>query len=154
MIPFNPDFRDLLSSFIEGKVRFLIVGGYAVAFHGHPRATKDLDVWIEASPENSPLALCALAAFGAPVDDLTITDLTTPSTVFQMGVPPRRINVVCGVSGRDFASAWDRREVLDLDGLQVPVISLDDLIANKRASGRLQDLADVEALLDLRAHQR
>lgn len=154
MIPFNPDFRDLLSSFVENRVRFLMVGGYAVAFHGHPRATKDLDVWIEASPENAPLALRALAAFGAPVDDLTISDLMTPSTVFQMGVPPRRIDVVCGVSGRDFASAWDRHEVLELDDLRVPVISLEDLIANKRASGRLQDLADVEALLDLQAHKR
>lgn len=154
MIGFNPDFRDLLSSFIDLEVRFLLVGGYAVAFHGHPRATKDLDIWIDASPENAPRALRALAESGAPVDDLTITDLTTPSTVFQIGIPPRRIDVVCGISGGHFASAWGRREVLDLDGLQVPVISLEDLIANKRASGRLQDLADVEALLDLQAHKR
>ena len=154
MIPFNPDFRDLLSSFIDCKVRFLMVGGYAVAFHGHPRATKDLDVWIDPSPENAPQVLRALAAFGAPLDDLTLSDLTTSSTVFQMGVPPRRIDVICGISWGDFASAWNRREVLDLDGLQIPVIALDDLIANKRASGRLQDLADIEALLDLRAHER
>lgn len=146
MIPFNRDFRDLLSSFVGAEVRFLVVGAYALAYHGHVRATKDLDVWVDAGPANAGRVLVALEAFGAPVSDLSAKDLSNPDTVFQIGVEPRRIDIVCGVDGLKFDAAWEHRESLEIDGLSIPVLGRRDLLVNKKAVGRLQDLADVEAL--------
>ncbi len=146
MIPFNPDFRDLLSSLLAADVRFLLVGSYALAFHGHPRATKDMDVWVEPTQENAVRVLQALAAFGAPIQQLTADDFADPQTVFQIGVPPRRVDLLCSVEPVDFDIAWAGREVLRLDDLEVPVIGLRALLANKGASTRLQDQADAEVI--------
>jgi hypothetical protein len=140
------DLRDLLHAFIDHEVRFLIVGGYALAVHGHPRATGDLDVWIECSRANADRTYEALRAFGAPLSDLTVEDLTTPGTVFQVGLPPLRIDVMTRVSGVDFAPAWTERRDTDIDGLRVPVIGRSALLANKRALGRTRDIADIELL--------
>jgi hypothetical protein len=140
------DFKDLLSEFSAGRVEFLLVGAHAMAVHGHVRATKDLDVWVRPTPENAVRILKALKEFGAPLLDLTETDLATPGTVFQIGVPPLRIDLVTRIDGVEFEEAWGRRVMSPLDGLEIPTLSRADLIANKRATGRLRDLADVEEL--------
>jgi hypothetical protein len=140
------DFRDLLQSFVDRDVRFLVVGGYALAVHGRPRATGDLDVWVDATPENAERALTALRDFGAPLHELTREDLTRPGTVFQIGVPPLRIDILTSATGLAFAPAWDERTEAEFEGVRFPVIGRRQLLANKRALGRAQDLADVERL--------
>ena len=140
------DLRDLLRAFIDHEVRFLIVGGYALAVHGHPRATGDLDVWIECDKTNASRAYEALGAFGAPLQDLSLQDLMTPGTVFQIGLPPVRIDVLTQITGVEFAAAWPDRRDTGIDDLMVPVIGRQALLVNKRALGRTRDLADVELL--------
>jgi hypothetical protein len=154
MIPFNPDFKDLLSSLLAADVRFLLVGSYALAFYGHPRATKDMDVWIEPTRENAERIMHALAAFGAPTQSVTADDFADPQTVFQIGVPPRRADLLCSVEPVAFDQAWATREVLHLEDLDVPVIGLKALLANKEASARLQDQADAEVIRDLLKRSR
>jgi predicted nucleotidyltransferase len=131
---------------ISNKVRFLLVGAYAVAVYGFPRATKDIDFFVWATPENAANLLRALARFGAPLDDISESDFTTPGVVFQIGNNPRRIDIITKISGIEFEHAYANRKNVFLEGLEVPVISLVDLITNKRASGRTQDLADIEKL--------
>lgn len=142
----NRDYRDLLSEFSAAGVEFLVVGAHALAAYGHVRATKDLDVWLRPDPRNADRAWTALAAFGAPLEDLTREDLATPGTIFQIGVPPLRIDILTAIDGVEFEEAWGERALVELIGVAVPVLSRRHLIANKRASGRLQDLADVERL--------
>jgi hypothetical protein len=142
------DFRDLLAEFGRADVRFLVVGAHALAAHGVPRATVDLDVWIDPSPENAARVWAALAAFGAPLEALAITpaDLTRPDTVAQFGLPPWRIDILTGISGVTFDEAWPDRIEAYFDDVLVPFIGQAAFIRNKRASGRLKDLADIEAL--------
>lgn len=142
----NTDFLDLLTALFAADAKFLLIGGYAVGLHGRPRATKDLDLWVEASASNAPKVIAALRAFGAPVGDLTAADLSTPGVGFMMGVPPRRIDVLTQISGLTFDEAWPRRVTRTFGGVACPVIGLEDLITNKRASGRPQDLVDADAL--------
>ncbi len=145
--PLSLDFRDRLSALSDVEATFLIVGGYAVALHGRPRGTKDLDVWVEATPENAPRVLAALRAFGAPLHGLTERDLEAPGVGLQIGVPPQRIDVITHVSGLCFEDAWPNRIDVDLGaGLRAPFLGRAELIQNKRAAGRPQDLADVAAL--------
>src|SRR6185312_8668264 len=148
--PVNQDFLDLLSAFNAAEVRYMVVGAYAVGVHGHPRATKDLDIWIEASAGNAARVMNALQAFGAPVDDLEVRDFETPGTGFMMGNPPRRIDVLTTIDGVRFDEVAPRAIEASFDGVSAKVIGLEDLLTNKRASGRLQDLADVRALERLR----
>ena len=142
----NPDFKDLLSALNAHEVEYLVVGAHALAAHGHIRATKDLDVWVRPSADNAERVLRALAEFGAPLQDLRADDLSEPGVIFQIGVPPVRIDVITEIDGVDFESAWAERLESTLGDLPVHVISRRDLIRNKKASGRLQDLADVERL--------
>jgi hypothetical protein len=142
----SPDFKDLLSAFNAHGVEYLIVGAHALAAHGHVRATKDLDVWVRPSEENAARVLRALGAFGAPLQDLSVADLAHPGLIFQIGVPPVRIDVLTAIDGVEFAPAWLERMEARFAGLAVPVLSRRDLIRNKRACGRLQDMADVERL--------
>ncbi len=142
----NPDFRDMLSAFIEQGVEFLVVGGYALAAHGLPRATKDLDLWVRPSAENAARVLHALETFGAPRHGLTHRDLETEGTIYQVGVPPNRVDVITTVDGVEFAGAWPARVEIDIDGLRIPVIGRRQLIANKRTVGRPQDLLDADLL--------
>lgn len=142
----NQDFLDLLSAFNAGEVLYLIVGAYAVGVHGHPRATKDLDVWIEASPANAARVMNALRVFGAPLGDLEARDLETPGTGFMMGKPPARIDVLTQIDGVRFEEVAPRAIEASFDGVPARVIGLEDLLANKRAAGRIQDLADIRAL--------
>jgi hypothetical protein len=139
----NPDFKDLFSALNAAGVKYLLVGGYAVAFHAEPRFTKDLDVWIEASGENAERAYNALRAFGAPVGDLAPDDLAEPGRVLQIGVVPNRVDIVTSIDAVEFASAWPNRVETDYGGEPIRVIGKADLIANKRACGRAQDLLDI-----------
>jgi len=142
----NPDFRDLLHAFNAAEVRYLVVGAYAVTFHAQPRFTKDLDLWVEPSSENAPRVLAALKTFGAPVADLSLEDFANPDLVYQIGVAPNRIDVLMGVSGIEFEDAWPNRVPSNYGDCPIHVISRDDLIRNKRASNRPQDLLDLQAL--------
>jgi hypothetical protein len=142
----NPDFRDRLAELNACQDEYLVVGAHAVAAHGHVRATKDLDVWVRPNPENAARVLRALAAFGAPLHDLTQDDLSRPGLIFQMGIPPVRIDVITSIAGIDFQEAWAERLAARFGGEPVHVLSRRHLIANKKAAGRLQDLADVERL--------
>jgi hypothetical protein len=142
----NRDFSELLLEFNAHNVEYMIVGAHALAVYGHVRATKDLDVWIRSDSENALKVLDAIASFGAPLGDLNLNDLTKSGTVFQIGLPPLRIDVLTGIDGVEFADAWPDRFQTTFGNVPVFVISRHHLIANKRATGRLQDLADAEQL--------
>jgi len=146
---FSSDFKELLSAFNEHRVKYLIVGGYAVAIHAQPRATKDLDIFVQPEPKNAEAVYAALAKFGAPTADLKPADLIDPRSFFRMGVAPQMIEIFPQISGIKFDDAWQRRIEAVIDeptGLKAFVISAEDLITNKLAAARLQDLADVEAV--------
>lgn len=147
----NEDYREMLQCLAAEHVRFLIVGAYAMAVHGYPRATMDIDLWVLPSPENGAALLKALRRFGAPLDAVSIADFQRDDTVFQIGVAPRRIDIITGASGLRFDAAFDRSVEVEIEGLRVRMPCLDDLIANKKAAGRTKDLADAEALETLRA---
>ena len=142
----NQDFVDLLRAFSDRRVEHLVVGAHALAAHGHVRATKDLDIWIRPTPENAARAFQALIGFGAPTSDLEEADLSTPGTVFQIGVAPVRIDILTRIDGVEFDEAWAARVPASFGGASTAVLSKTHLIRNKRAAGRLQDLADVERL--------
>lgn len=142
----NQDFLDLLRAFIAAEVRFLVVGAYALAAHGRPRATGDLDLWVEPQSENAARVLIALREFGAPAEALSAADLTTANVVFQIGLPPRRIDLLTTLTGLSFSEAWAEHVTLEFEGLLLPFIGRAAFIKNKRATGRVRDLADVEAL--------
>ena len=142
----NPDFVDLLRAFADADVRFMIVGAYALAVHGRPRATGDLDVWIDATPQNAPRVVQALAAFGAPAAEITEGDFARPGVVYQIGVPPGRIDILTELTGLTFAEAWPARLRRPFGELEVDFIDRDSFVRNKRATGRLKDLSDIEGL--------
>jgi hypothetical protein len=142
----NQDFRDLLAEFNAHRVEYIIVGAHALAAHGRVRATKDLDIWIRPSPDNAQRAMVALAAFGAPLHELSESDLAVPGTIFQIGVAPIRIDVITSIDGVDFATAWSARLTVPFADQVVNVLSRDDLIRNKKTAAREQDLIDVKWL--------
>jgi hypothetical protein len=142
----NRDFVDLLRAFSAHEVRFLVVGAYALGVHGRPRATGDLDVWVDATRENAAKVITALAEFGAPLADVRAEDFGRPGVIFQMGLPPRRIDVLTALTGLTFAAAWPHRVRSPFGPVEVDFIGREDFIANKRATGRARDLADVESL--------
>jgi hypothetical protein len=147
----NPDFRDLFSALSTAGAEFLVVGGHAVMFHTVPRFTKDIDVWVRPTQENARRVYDALRAFGAPMSDLTVADLATVGTIFQIGLAPNRIDVLTSIESVEFEGAWQRRVSTTYGGVPIHVLSIEDLLTNKRAVGRPQDLLDV-ALLERRAH--
>ena len=140
------DLNDFVSLCLEHGVRFLVVGGYAVAAHGHPRLTKDLDVWVWVDSENAARLVQVLTEFGFGSLGLIPEDFSEEGQVVQLGYPPNRIDILTSIAGVDFESCWDRRADIVLDSLAVPFIGLEDLKKNKLAAGRAQDLADVEGL--------
>lgn len=144
----NSDFSELLSLFNAFQVRYLVVGGYAVIRYTEPRFTKDLDLWIEASPTNAHRVYHALRQFGAPLSGMSEGDFAEEGYFYQMGVPPLRIDILMSIQGVRFADAWEHRAEMDFEGLRVSFISRQDLILAKRAAGRLQDLVDVQLLID------
>jgi predicted nucleotidyltransferase len=142
----NNDYKDILHALSEKKVKFILVGAYAMAAHGYPRSTMDIDLWVMPDPENANLVLQALEDFGAPVGEISSDDLQKEEIVFQIGVAPRRIDIITSVDGLKFEEAFPRSEMIDIDGLSVHVLSVSDLIKNKLSTGRLKDQADAEAL--------
>lgn len=143
---FNQDFRDMLVALNDAEVDYLVVGAYAVAAHGFPRATGDLDIWVRANPESAENLLNALTVFGAPMHEVSAADFSSPSIVFQIGVPPGRIDILTDVSGVNFDAAWANRMTVEIDGVKLSIIGRSDLIANKRATGRPKDIADLAFL--------
>jgi hypothetical protein len=147
----QPDFKEILAAFAARRVEYLLVGGWAVGFHGQPRLTKDLDLWIRPTHENLARARLALAEFGAPEAMLRELETASSDDVLWMGAPPLRIDIVKGVPGGTFETAYPNRVVAVWDGVEVSIVGRDDLIALKRSSGRAQDLVDAEALETIRA---
>ena len=139
----NPDFRDILSEFVAASVEFLVVGAYALAAHGMPRATGDIDLWVRPTPENAEKVMEALRRFGAPLDQITVEDLATPGNVFQLGVAPRRIDILTRIEAVEFDDAWDARLTTEVEGQTISVLGREEFLRNKRALGRPKDLADV-----------
>ena len=144
----NQDFRDLLQALLNAGARFLVVGAHAMAVHGVPRATGDLDVWISPDRANSDCVWQALLAFGAPVQELGLSreDLEAPGMVIQVGLPPRRIDLLTEASGLTFDEAWQNRTTHLVGSHEVPFLGRQDLVRNKRAAGRPKDLADLDVL--------
>ena len=144
----NEDFHDALAALVTSGARFLVVGAHALGVHGVPRATVDLDVWIDPSPDNARRVWEALANFGAPLRALGIeeADFVRPDTVTQFGMPPWRIDILTSVSGVSFEEAWNGRVEGEFDGVRVPFLGRAEFIRNKRSSGRKKDLGDLEAL--------
>ena len=142
----SPDFKELLSLLEKYKVRYLVVGGYAVMKYTEPRFTKDLDLWISTDEGNSKAVYAALKEFGAPLKDLAPADFSEEGYFYQMGNPPFRLDVMMSILGVAFESAWANREEVQVESLAVPFISKADLIKAKEASGREQDLIDAREL--------
>ncbi len=142
----SPDFKELLNIFKKYKIRYLIVGGYAVMKYSEPRFTKDLDLFISTDQDNANGMYSALKEFGAPLENLTSDDFTHKGYFYQMGRPPLRIDIMMSIPGVDFNEAWANREIVELDDLNLFFISRSDLIRAKEASGRPQDKIDVEKL--------
>lgn len=142
----NDDYRDMLLALNAARVKFILVGAYALAAHGYPRATMDIDVWVMPAVENATAIMQALRTFGAPLHSISETDFHAEDLIFQIGVAPRRIDLITSISGVNFADAFTNAIEVEIDGIKIRALSLPDLIINKRASGRTKDLADVEML--------
>lgn len=142
----NPDFKDLLQAFNDEKVKYMIIGGYAVIKHTEPRFTKDLDLWVSPDEKNAEKVYAALLNFGAPISDLAPKDFTEVDFFFTMGIAPNRIDLLFDLKGVESEEAWKRGVSGTLGDLKAVFIGREDLIKNKEAAGRLQDLADVEKL--------
>jgi hypothetical protein len=140
------EFREFAACLNRHDVRYLVAGGHAVAFHGHPRYTKDFDIWIDATPDNAERLLRALAEFGFGEAGLQVTDFVKEGMVIQLGYPPHRIDLLTSLTGVSFDACYEDRETVDADGVVLRVIGLEGLRQNKRALGRHQDLADLENL--------
>jgi hypothetical protein len=142
----NPDFRDLFAALNGEGAEFLIVGAHALAIHGAPRFTKDLDVWVRPTEGNAQKVFRALQAFGAPLANLSTQDLHAPDVMFQIGIAPNRIDLLTAIDGVDFDACWGQRLEHRYGDQPVWIIGKADLIRNKVATGRPQDLVDVSSL--------
>ena len=142
----SPDFKEFIQSLNDNDVRYLVVGGYAVALHGYPRYTKDIDIWVESSQDNAVKLLKALEEFGFGSVGLKLEDFLEPDQVVQLGYPPNRIDLLTSLAGVEFQDCYGAKMAVSIEGLVVNFIDIENLKKNKKASGRLQDLADVENL--------
>lgn len=142
----NSDFTDLLNLFNDNNVRYMVVGGYAITQHAEPRFTKDLDLWISTDSKNAEAVFTALSQFGAPLENMSYQDFSEEGFVYQIGVPPVRVDIVMGIDGVQFEDAWQRRFTTHFSELSVNFISRMDLLTNKLASGRPQDLIDADVI--------
>ncbi len=142
----NEDYKEMLQLLLEERVDFMIVGAYALGAHGYPRATADIDIWVKPDESNSLKVYKALAKFGAPLDQVAIEDFAVEGTVFQIGVIPRRIDIITKISGVSYDEADGNKVNIDVEDLTLPIISLDKLIKNKMSAGRDKDKLDVKML--------
>ena len=146
MINLPPDFKEFLKLLNERKVEYLLIGGYAVAYHGYPRATADIDIWIAVHPQNAGKIVASLKDFGFDLPQLTIDLFLKEKQIIRMGMPPMRIEIATSISGVDFTECWSARIVDVLDEVEVNIIDLNHLKLNKKAAGRHKDLDDLENL--------
>jgi hypothetical protein len=142
----NPDYKEMLSLLLDHEVEFLLVGAYALAAHGLPRATADIDIFVKPSPENAALIFRTLGEFGAPMHNVSESDFVQPGTILQIGVAPRRIDIITEIDGMTFDESADGKEIIEIEGLSIPVISKKNLIINKLATGRDKDKLDADNL--------
>ncbi len=142
----NSDYKEMLRILSEEAVEFIVVGAYALAYHGFPRATGDMDVWVNPTSENAQRVFQAIARFGAPVGEISANDFSLPGTVFQIGVAPRRIDIVTSIDGVDFHTASAGKMSVEIEDMEVPILSIDDLIKNKESTGRDKDALDAKML--------
>lgn len=142
----NDDYKEMLQLLLEERVKFLVVGAYALGAHGYPRATGDIDIWVEPGHENACKVMRVLNRFGAPLFDVTEQDFAQEGTIFQIGVVPRRIDIITAIDGVEFPAAYARKEITVVEELEIPVLSLQDLITNKECTGREKDALDVKML--------
>jgi hypothetical protein len=142
----NQDFKEFIGSLNDNRVRYLVVGGYAVALHGYPRYTKNIDIWVEMTAENTSNILKALEQFGFGSLGVKEADFTLPDQMLQLGYPPGRIDILTTLPGVEFSECYAARTVVEVDGVSVNFIDLESLKKNKKATGRHQDLADLENL--------
>jgi hypothetical protein len=142
----NSDYKDILCGLSEEKAKFILVGAYALAAHGYPRSTGDIDLWVKPERDNAEAIMRALLRFGAPGDTISPVDFQTGNMVLQIGVAPRRIDIITSIDGLTFDEAFAHSELTDIDDIPIHVLSIPDLIHNKRATGRTKDLADAEML--------
>jgi hypothetical protein len=145
-MPVNSDFKDLFALFNKEKVEYLVVGAHAVIFYAEPRYTKDLDIWINPTGPNAVRVMKALKEFGAPLGNSTVDDFTDPEKIFQIGVAPNRIDILMGISGVEFAAAFKKKTATTYSDIPISIIGKHDLILSKKATGRPQDLLDIERL--------
>lgn len=142
----NSDYKDMLQALLDHGVKFLLVGAYAMGAHGYPRATGDIDIWVEPSSENSVRVYHSMAAFGAPLHEIDETTFAAPNVVFQIGIAPRRVDIITTISGVRFDEAYQHHQVVEIEDLSIPILSLGDIIKNKRATGRDKDRLDADQL--------
>lgn len=142
----NEDYRDMLRVLLGNDVRFMVVGAYAMAVHGYPRATGDIDIWVETNIENSKKIYACMKQFGAPLSDISEQTFTEKGIVFQIGMAPRRIDIITRIDGVDFSEAYTAKKVIEVEGLRIPFLSKEDLIKNKLATGREKDRLDAQYL--------
>lgn len=142
----NDDYKEILHILSKNKVRFLVVGAYAMGVHGYPRATGDLDIWVDSSSDNSELIYKSLMEFGAPLSDINGDTFTEEGIVLQIGIAPRRIDIITLIDGVDFRSAYGEKFVVELEGVTIPFLSKEALIKNKESTGRDKDKVDVQYL--------
>ena len=142
----NQDFREFLRSLNDNQVRYLVAGGYAVALHGYPRYTKDIHIWVDRNRDNASKLIAALEQFGFASLKLSMEDFLESGQIIQLGHPPNRIDLMTSLTGVNFEACYEKRKILDVDGLDINFIDLENLKANKKATGRHQDLADLENL--------
>ena len=142
----SSDYRELLKILNRYKVRYLIVGAYAVIFYSEPRFTKDLDIWVEPSSKNAGKVYKALKGFGAPLKDVAPKDFTDKKLVYQIGISPVRVDIIMGVTGVEFDFAWKLKSITTFDNIQVNIIGIDELIKSKEKIKRTQDMLDLKSL--------
>jgi len=142
----NEDYKEMLQILLDNKAKFLIVGAYSMGAYGYPRATGDIGIWVESSPENSKKIYQSLATFGAPLAQMSEETFSEKGIIFQIGVAPRRIDIITHIDGVNFQEAFASKEIVEIDGLKIPFISRKDLIKNKRATGREKDRIDANLL--------
>jgi len=144
------DYRDLFKVLNRYKVRYLVVGAYAVVFYAEPRFTKDLDIWVEPSEQNAKRLYKALTKFGAPLKGITLEDFTNGKMIYQIGVAPVRIDIMMGISGLKFYRAWKNRKQSKYAGISINILGFKELIYSKKKAGRAQDFLDIKKLISQR----
>jgi len=142
----NEDYKDILQLLLKEKVKFLVVGAYALGVHGYPRATGDIDIWVEATNKNAKKIFEVLVKFGSPVKEVSEETFSIKGIVFQIGLAPRRIDLITEIDGVSFDEAYKNKKIINIQNLKIPFLSLQDLIRNKKATGRPKDLLDVKSL--------